>query len=159
MFSNVKADLKVNYSTLSKISCINYRLGSYSYKNNNLVLMLIYKLSNFLTRIITGSDISALSQIGKGLRLEHGGQGVVIHSSAIIGENARIFHQTTIGIAGKTKIEKAAKIGNNVLIGTGAKIIGEITIGDNVKIGANAVVLESVPSNSIAVGIPAKVNK
>ena len=152
MLSNIKSDFKVNYSTLSKLVCINYRLGNYAYRRSNLLLKVLYKLTNFITKIISNSDISARSTIGKSLRLEHGGQGVVIHSSATIGEDARIFHQTTIGIAGKAENEVAAVIGDNISFGAGAKIIGELQIGNDVKVGANTVVTKNLKDGSVVVG-------
>lgn len=82
-------------------------------------------------------------------RLPHHLNGIIVSHNAVIGENVTIFHQVTIGQSEKT--EKAPKIGNNVLIGAGAKIIGDIEIGDNVKIGANAVVTKSVPAGKTVV--------
>lgn len=159
MFSNLKEDLKVNYSLVSKLVCINYRFGNkiYSLKTPIVkqLLIMIYKITEFIVRIISQCEIPPTCTVGKGLRLEHGGKGTVIHSKVTIGENARIFHQVTIGISGAGE-EIPPKIGNNVLIGTGAKIIGDIFVGDNARIGANAVVTKNVPENSTAVGIPAR---
>ncbi|WP_183243577.1 DapH/DapD/GlmU-related protein [Anoxybacillus mongoliensis] len=97
--------------------------------------------------------------IGENLIIAHGGNGVVIHPDAIIGNNVTIFHQVTIGInPGELgKSTKAPIIGDNVFIGVGAKIIGDVKIGDNVKIGANAVVVKNIPANSTVVGNPAKI--
>lgn len=86
--------------------------------------------------------------------LPHGINGIVIHPTAKIGANCTIHQQVTIGT---NKNNVSAEIGNNVFIGAGAKIIGEIKIGDNVKIGANSVVLCDVPSNCTAVGCPARI--
>lgn len=104
--------------------------------------------------ITTGISIPAECEIGKGLRIHHFG-GIIFHPSVKIGNNCTIFHHVTIGERGGTG--GVAKIGNNVMIGAGAKIIGEITIGDNCKIGANAVVLKDLPPGSVAVGIPARI--
>lgn len=159
MFNNLKEDLKVNYSLVSKIVCINYRVGHkiYSLKLPIVkpLLIVIYKVIEFIVRIISQCEIPPTCSIGKGLRLEHGGKGTVIHSKVTIGENARIFHQVTIGISGIGE-EIPPQIGSNVLIGTGAKIIGNIFVGNNTRIGANAVVTKNVPINATAVGIPAK---
>ncbi len=113
------------------------------------LLYLLYKIVDliFLTTII-GVEIPAKCKIGKGLVIAHGGKGVIINPEVIIGENAYIIHQVTIGAIGQGN---TPIIGNNVLIGVGAKILGKITIGDNVKIGANAIVVKDVPSGSTAI--------
>lgn len=157
MFNNLKEDLKVNYMLISKIVCINFRFGHWtnSLKTPILkqLLKLVYKVVNFFVEIISQSEIPARCEIGKGLRLEHGGKGVIIHPSAKIGDHARIYHQVTIGLnKGKVPL-----IGNNVYIGAGAKILGGLVIGNDVKIGANAVVTKNVPDYCTAVGIPARV--
>ena len=92
--------------------------------------------------------------------LPHQGVGVVLHPNVIIGENVTIRQHVTIGNNGKMgQSGLAPKIGNNVMIGAGACLLGDITIGNNVLIGANAVVLVDIPDNSVAVGVPAKVVK
>ena len=83
--------------------------------------------------------------------------GVVIGETAEIGDNCVIYHQVTLGGTGKDKGKRHPTLGDNVMISTGAKVLGPIYIGSNSKIGANAVVLEDIPENSTAVGIPAKV--
>ena len=85
--------------------------------------------------------------------------GVVIGETSEIGDNVTIYHGVTLGGTGKEKGKRHPTVGNNVVIGAGAKVLGAITIGDNVKIGANSVVLKDVIINSTAVGIPAKVLK
>ena len=101
----------------------------------------------------TGIEIHPGAIIGKGLFIDHG-SGVVIGETAIVGDNVTLFHGVTLGGTGKEKGKRHPTIGNNVFIGTGAKLLGNITIGDNVKIGANAVVLKDVPSNTTVVGVP-----
>lgn len=96
--------------------------------------------------------------IGKNLFIDHG-CGVVIGETAIIGDNVLIYHGVTLGGTGKEKGKRHPTIGNNVMIGSGAKVLGNIEIGDFVKIGANSIVLESVPSNCTVVGIPGKIVK
>ncbi len=83
----------------------------------------------------------------------------MIHQEAVIGSNARIFHQVTLGVNSFAAQDEYGppRVGDNVYIGAGAKLIGTITVGDNVRIGANAVVTRDVPSNSVAVGVPAVV--
>jgi len=101
--------------------------------------------------------IPANAKIGKGTKLSKGGIAVVIHRRAVIGENCIIGSCVTIG--GRSKKYEVPVIGNNVYIATGAKILGSITIGDNSIIGANSVVINDIPENSTAVGIPAKIVK
>lgn len=106
----------------------------------------------------TGIEIHPGATIGKNFFIDHG-IGTVIGETTIIGNNVTIFHNVTLGGIGSEKGKRHPTIGNNVLIGTGASILGNITIGDNVKIGANAVVLKDIKSNVTAVGIPAKIVK
>lgn len=111
-----------------------------------------------LIEITTGISLPVECKIGKGLRIHHFG-GIVFHPSVEMRENCTIYHGVTIGDRGG--YGGAAKIGKNVIIGAGAKIIGEISIGDNCKIGANCVVDENIPGNSVVFGNPMqlKVNK
>lgn len=106
----------------------------------------------------TGIEIHPGAIIGKGLFIDHG-VGVVIGETAIIGNNVVIFHGVTLGGTTSSKGKRHPTIGNNVLIGTGAKVLGNITVGDNVKIGANAVILKNVEANTTVVGIPGRVVK
>lgn len=103
------------------------------------------------TEITTGISIPAECRIGKGLRIHHFG-GIIMHPSVSIGDHCTLYHGVTIGDRGGTG--GAAWIGNRVLIGAGAKIIGEIKIGDDCLIGANAVVNHDVPENSVVYGNP-----
>ncbi len=134
---------------------------------------LYYKISHFLykrkrfliARIIsekakrkTGIEIHPGATIGKNLFIDHG-MGVVIGETCVIGDNVKLFHGVTLGGTGKEKGKRHPTIGNNVFIGSGAKILGNITIGNNVKIGANSVILESIPDNVTVVGIPGKIIK
>ena len=102
--------------------------------------------------ITTGISIPAQAQIGKGLRIHHFG-GIVIHSDTVMGEGCTIYHQVTLGDLGGWG--GAPQIGNHVLIGAGAKILGGVQVGDYCRIGANAVVRTSVPTGCLAVGVPA----
>ena len=146
------------------IALLIYRFGNIVYYKIKIpiirhILWFLYRfLDIFIARTLTSSEINAKAQIGKDIVLCHGANGIIVSPKAIIGDNVTIFHQVTIGQnSGSSKEWGAPKIGNNVLIGAGAKIIGPITIEDNVKIGANAVVVKNIPADSIAVGIPAKV--
>lgn len=106
----------------------------------------------------TGIEIHPGAIIGKGLFIDHG-TGVIIGETAIIGNNVTIFHGVTLGGTGKEKGKRHPTIKDNVFIGSGAKILGNITIGENSKIGANAVVLKDVKENTTVVGVPAIVVK
>ncbi len=104
----------------------------------------------------TGIEIHPGAQIGKGLFIDHG-MGVVIGETTIIGDNCLLYQGVTLGGTGKDKGKRHPTLGNNVMVGAGAKVLGPIEIGDNVKIAANAVVLKPIPKNSTAVGVPARI--
>ncbi|MBE6611338.1 MAG: serine O-acetyltransferase [Ruminococcaceae bacterium] len=107
-------------------------------------------------RFLTGIEIHPGAKIGKGLFIDHG-SAVVIGETAEIGDNCTIYQGVTLGGTGKHVGKRHPTLGNNVMVGSGAKVLGPFKVGDNSKIAANAVVLEEVPSDSTAVGIPARV--
>lgn len=109
-------------------------------------------------KILTGIEIHPGAKIGKGLFIDHG-SGVVIGETAEIGDNCTLYQGVTLGGTGKDVGKRHPTLGNNVMIGAGAKVLGPFRVGDNSKIAANAVVLSEVPPDSTAVGIPAKVVK
>ena len=109
-------------------------------------------------RFFTGIEIHPGATIGKGLVIDHG-TGVVIGETAEIGDNCTLYQGVTLGGTGKDLGKRHPTLGNNVLVGAGAKVLGPIVIEDNSKIAANAVVLKDIPQNSTAVGIPARVVK
>ncbi len=109
-----------------------------------------------IARHFTGIEIHPGAKIGKGLVIDHG-MGVVIGETAEIGDNCTIYQGVTLGGTGKDVGKRHPTLGNNVMVGAGAKVLGPFKIGDNSKIAANAVVLKEIPANSTAVGIPAKV--
>ena len=111
-----------------------------------------------VTRSVTDIEIHPGATIGRRFFIDHG-NGVVIGETAEIGDDVLMYHQVTLGGTSLEKIKRHPTIGNNVLIGMGAKVIGAITIGDNARIGANAVVTRDVPADSTVVGIPGKVVK
>ena len=121
---------------------------------NNLHLYFLARLISQITRFLTGIEIHPGATIGKGLFIDHG-MGVVIGETTIIKDDVKMYHGVTLGGRGNESGKRHPTIGSNVEIGAGAKVLGAIEIGDNVKIGANSVVLQNVPSNRIAVGIPA----
>lgn len=118
---------------------------------------LISKFIKLLMRIMFSCVIPYTSKIGKNTRFGYAGLGIVIHGNCEIGEGCVISQNVTLG--GTNHKPEVPKIGDNVYIGAGAKILGPVKIGDNVVIGANAVVVRDVPSNTLVVGIPAKVIK
>lgn len=111
-----------------------------------------------IARILTGIEIHPSATIGKGFFIDHG-MGVVIGETAEIGDYVTLFQGVTLGGTGKERGKRHPTLGNHVVVGAGAKILGGIRIGDNVKVGANSVVLKSVPANSTVIGVPARVIK
>ena len=136
-----------------------YRFGKWRYGiKNSLIrkpLSLLYKFC--YRRIIekTGIELPCEAKVGRNFRIDHQ-SGIVISGYAEFGDNCVVRNGVTVGLK-NVETPKAPRIGNNVDIGAGAKILGDITIGDNVRIGANAVVLADVPPDSLAVGIPARI--
>jgi serine O-acetyltransferase len=162
MFENIKDDFKSyggDYSAQGFwVMCV-YRFGRWRYSFSSSVvrkpLSLIYKVLFKVVQIITGIELPCEVIVGKNFVIDHFG-GIVISGYARFGDNCRVRNGVVVGL--KSVDNPCAPVfGNNVDIGAGAKILGEIVIGDNVFIGANAVVLQSVPSNSLAVGVPATV--
>lgn len=113
---------------------------------------------NYFSRFLTGADIHPGAKIGKKFFIDHA-TGVVIGETAVIGDNVSIFQGVTLGGVSTHKGKRHPTLGNNVVVGANATILGNITIGDNVKIGAGSVVVKDVPPNSTVVGVPGKVVK
>lgn len=111
---------------------------------------------NYISRWLTGADIHPGATIGKNFFIDHA-TGVVIGETAEIGDNVSIYQGVTLGGVSTEKKKRHPTIGNNVVIGAGATILGPITVGDNVRVGAGSVVVKSVPPNSTVVGVPAKI--
>ncbi|MDP3730627.1 MAG: serine O-acetyltransferase EpsC [Candidatus Omnitrophota bacterium] len=109
-------------------------------------------------KFFTGIEIHPGATIGKGLFIDHG-MGVVIGETTIIGDNVTLYQGVTLGGTGKEKGKRHPTVGNNVVIGAGAKVLGNIKIGDNSYIGSNAVVIKDVPENSTVVGVPGRITK
>ncbi|MFA5090758.1 MAG: serine O-acetyltransferase EpsC [Candidatus Omnitrophota bacterium] len=134
---------------------ITYRIA------HSLCRMRLFFLARMLSqfsRFITGIEIHPGAKIGKGLFIDHG-MGVVVGETAIIGDNVLLYQGVTLGGTGIEKGKRHPTIGNNVVIGAGAKVLGNITVGDNSYIGANAVVVKDVPPNSTVVGVPGRITK
>jgi serine O-acetyltransferase len=123
--------------------------------------MRLYFLARFIsqvTRFTTGIEIHPGAKIGKRFFIDHG-MGVVIGETAVVGDDVLLYQGVTLGGTGLVKGKRHPTIGNNVVIGGGAKVLGDITVGDNSYIGANAVVIHDVPANSTVVGVPGRVTK
>lgn len=131
-------------------------LHRFSHKLYNLGLPLIPRLMSHIGRFFTGIEIHPGATIGKGVFIDHG-MGVVIGETAIIGDYCLIYQGVTLGGTGKQSGKRHPTIGENVVIGGGAKVLGNILVGNNVRIGAGSVVLKDVPSDSTVVGIPGRV--
>lgn len=131
-----------------------YRIAHFLYA---LKLNTLSRVIMNIVKIFTGIEIHPGATIGENLFIDHG-YGIVIGETAIIGNNVEMFHNVTLGTNGKDSIGKRhPSIEDNVLLSAGVKVIGNVKIGKNSKIGANAVVINSIPSNATAIGIPAKV--
>ena len=169
MFKTIKQDLNVVFerdpaatSTLEVIltyagfhALLAYRLSHWLWARG--VLFVPRVISQF-ARWLTGIEIHPAAKIGTGFFIDHG-MGVVIGETAEIGDYVTLFQGVTLGGTGKERGKRHPTLGNHVVVGAGAKILGGIKIGDNVKIGANSVVLKSVPANSTVIGVPARVIK
>ncbi|MDF9408250.1 MAG: Serine acetyltransferase [Pelotomaculum sp. PtaB.Bin013] len=130
-----------------------HRVAHFFYRHGwFLTARLISQFARFLTAI----EIHPGAKISEGLFIDHGG-GVVIGETAEIGRNVTIYQGVTLGGTGKEKEKRHPTIGDNVVISTGAKVLGSFTVGDNSRIGAGSVVLKAVPPNSTVVGVPGKV--
>ena len=145
-----KIEVFLLYPTIHAL--IAYRISHYLYINK---LFFLARLISQISRFFTGIEIHPGAKIGRGLVIDHG-MGVVIGETAEIGDNVLLYHGVTLGGTGKDKGKRHPTVGNNVVIGAGAKVLGPIYIGSNSKIGANSVVLNNVPEGATAVGIPAK---
>ncbi|MFT7538150.1 MAG: serine O-acetyltransferase, partial [Lysobacterales bacterium] len=128
---------------------INHRLWQ-------MKLRFVARLFSQVARIITGIEIHPGAQIGKGLFIDHG-TGVVVGETAIVGNNVTLFQGVTLGGTGKECGKRHPTIGDNVIIGAGAKVLGNITVNDNSYIGANAVILKDVPKSATVVGVPGRI--
>ena len=119
-------------------------------------LPVIPRMISYISRIITGIEIHPGARIGRKFFIDHG-MGVVIGETTYIGDNVLIYQGVTLGGTGKEHGKRHPTLGDNVIVGAGAKILGNLTIGENSRIGAGSVVVENVPENSTVVGIPGRV--
>ncbi len=132
-----------------------HRRAHWCYEHN---FMFLARVISQMSRHRTGIEIHPGAKIGRRLVIDHG-MGIVIGETAEIGDDCLIYHGVTLGGTGKDSGKRHPTIGNNVLIGTGAKVLGPFKVGDNSRIAANSVVLSEIPPDSTAVGIPARVVK
>jgi serine O-acetyltransferase len=167
MFTNLREDLKAVYDrdpavrgVFEVIFCypgfhamLFYRLAHW------LWLKQVYLLARFVShlgRFFTGIEIHPGATIGRGFFIDHG-MGVVIGETAEIGDNCTLYHGVTLGGTSWAKEKRHPTLGNNVIIGSGAKVLGPFKVGDDSKIGSNSVVVKEVPENATVVGIPGRV--
>lgn len=167
MFKTIKQDIKVVFdrdpavrSTLEVLFCypgfhaiLIYRLAHALWRKK---LHFLARFSSHIGRFLTGIEIHPGATIGKGFFIDHG-MGVVIGETAEIGDNCTLYHQVTLGGTSWAKEKRHPTLGNNVVIGSGAKILGPFRVGDDAKIGSNSVVVKEVPDHSTVVGIPGRV--
>ena len=139
------------YPGLQAVVC--HRFGHFLY---GLRVPFIPRLISHLSRFVTGIEIHPGATLGQGLFIDHG-MGVVIGETAIIGNNCLIYQGVTLGGTGKETGKRHPTLGNNVVVGTGAKVLGNLQIGANVRIGAGSVVLRDVPSDCTVVGVPGRI--
>lgn len=118
--------------------------------------VVIPRLLNTFSRFLTGIDIHPGAKLGPGLFIDHG-MGLVIGETAELGSNVTLYQGVTLGGTGKEKGKRHPTIGNNVVVSSGAKVLGSFKVGDNSKIGSGSVVLKEVPPNSVVVGVPGRV--
>ena len=130
-----------------------YRRANWFYRHN---MKFIARFISQRARHKTGIEIHPGATIGKGLFIDHG-MGVVIGETAEIGDNCILYQGVTLGGTGKDHGKRHPTLGNNVLVGSGAKVLGPFKVGDNARIAAGAVVLTEVPENATAVGVPARI--
>lgn len=162
MFENIKQDFisyQFDWGAQGFWVMLVYRLGRWRYTIKNRLIRklfsLLYKILYKFIQIITGIELPCEVEVGKNFVIDHFG-GIVISGYAKFGDNCRLRNGVVVGLK-NVKSPIAPQFGNDVDIGAGAKILGEIKIGNNVFIGANAVVLCDVPDNSLAVGVPASI--
>ena len=149
------SELEVLLTYTGVHAVIVHRAAHWFYKRGHKI---IARVISQIMRGITGIEIHPGAKIGKGLLIDHG-SGVVIGETAEIGDYCLLYQGCTLGGTGKDHGKRHPTLGNNVMVGAGAKILGPFKVGDNAKIAANAVVLKEVPPNSTAVGVPARIVK
>jgi serine O-acetyltransferase len=167
MFRHLKDDVQAFFqkdpaatSVLEILFCypglhaiLTHRLAHYLYTHK---VPLIPRFLSHFSRLLTGIEIHPGAKIGKRMVIDHG-MGVVIGETAEVGDDVLLYQGVTLGGTGKEKGKRHPTLGNNIVVGAHATVLGPITIGDNVKIGAGSVVVRSVPPNTTVVGVPGRV--
>lgn len=162
VFDNLRGDLRTyegNWASQGFWVMLVYRFGRWRYTITRALIRkpfsLLYKVLYKIVQVLTGIEFPCEVEIGRNFRIDHFSD-IVVSGYAVFGDNCVIRNGVTVGLR-NVDDPVAPRIGNNVDIGAGAKVLGGITIGNNVNIGANAVVLKDILDNSIAVGVPARV--
>ncbi len=167
MFNGIRKDIRVIFerdpaakSVLEVVLCYSglhalwaHRMAHYLYTHNFIVLA---RIISSVSKFFTGIEIHPGAKIGKGLFIDHG-TGIVIGETAEIGNNVTLYQGVTLGGTGKEAGKRHPTIGNNVVVATGAKVLGSFKVGDYAKIGAGSVVLKEVPPYATVVGIPGRI--
>ncbi len=148
-----KSDIEVLFLSSGVHAILAYRVAHKLYLSEHYFSA---RLISQIARAATGIEIHPGATIGKGFFIDHG-MGVVIGETTVIGDNCSIYQGVTLGGTGKDVGKRHPTLGDNVMVGAGAKVLGPFTIGDNSKIAAGAVVLKEIPDESTAVGVPARV--
>jgi len=165
-WQNWRADVAANRSAISTVALAVHRFGHALWAARQrggggpaAALWPVYKLVDLvLVKLIIGADLPASACIGGGLILDHGGKGVMLNENLVIGSGVTIYHQVTIGwkeVRDRHLEHPVPVIADRVVIGAGAKVLGDITVGEGAIVGANAVVLIDVPAGAVAAGVPA----
>lgn len=169
VFSQIKEDIKTIYekdpaaeNILEVLFCypglhalILHRIA---HKLNYWKIPLIPRIISNISRLITGIEIHPAARIGRRFFIDHG-MGVVIGATTIIGDDVLLYQGVTLGGTGNEHGKRHPTLGNNIVVGAGAKVLGNIQIGDNSRIGAGSVVIDHVPENSTVIGVPGRVVK
>ncbi|HOS96394.1 MAG TPA: serine O-acetyltransferase [Deltaproteobacteria bacterium] len=162
MFENIRQDLRAyrgDWSSQGFWVMLVYRFGRWRYTIRTPLVRkpfsLIYKVLFKLVQVVTGIELPCEVRVGRNFRIDHFGD-IIVSGFASFGDDCVIRNGVTVGLR-RTDEPAAPRIGDNVDIGAGAKVLGNITIGNNVRIGANAVVLTDVPDDCLAVGNPARI--
>lgn len=156
MRAALRRDFERNASGSDRITVVIFRLGQYLHgkRRQRLPLWLLWRVADgFYLRTLIGAELPPSVKCGPGLILAHRGQGVIFHPRVVIGSDARIYQRVTLGI---TEAGGTPTLGDDVYVGVGASILGDVTVGDGCRIGAGAVVVKhDIPAGSVATGVPA----
>ncbi|KAD3515263.1 hypothetical protein GD627_13370 [Arthrobacter yangruifuii] len=157
LISTLRTDYAVNHRLLDRITVTVFRLSQASRRGKvQFPRRVAAKILDIVwMQGIVGSDLPGNVQCGPGLRLPHGGRGVIIHPNAVIGSGVTIYHRVTIGVSGND-VYNVPTLGDGTYVGCGATLIGRIKVGTGAKIGAGAVVVKDIHAGATVIGIPAR---